>query len=114
VRAPILAAVLFSAACARDPAHPVEVRVEPGAASTRLRLLPTPGWRINARLPPAFEQADGSVVRLSADSVSADSAYYLEPPAATLPGANRKLRGTLRASVCADGEQVCRPYVVQL
>ena len=114
MRAPILAAVLFSAACARDPAHPVELRVEAGATGTRLQLRPMPGWRINALLPPAFEQADGSVVRFSADSVSADSAYYLEPPSATLPGADRKLRGTLRASVCADGEQVCRPYVYQL
>ncbi|MGH7631034.1 MAG: hypothetical protein ACREOF_16950 [Gemmatimonadales bacterium] len=104
---------LFSAGCSTGPGHPVELRVEPGAVSTRIRLVPAPGWRINALLPPAFERAGGSVIRLAAGRVSADSAYYVEPPAATLPGVHRTLRGTIRASICAEGEQVCRPYVAQ-
>ncbi len=110
MRAALLAGLLV-AACARDPADRLELRIERAAEGTRIRLLPASGWRINALLPPAFEQADGSVIRLRSDSVSADSAYYLAPPTATLPGRHGELRGTLRASICAVGEQVCRPYV---
>ncbi len=112
MRRVLVAAALLSA-CARDGAPPVDLRIEPGPTSTRIRLMPAAGWRINAFLPPAFELDDGSVIRLGAERVGADSAYYLEPPAATLPGSHRALRGTLRASVCAVGEQVCRPYVAQ-
>jgi hypothetical protein len=97
--------------CAAQPVDPVELRVEPGSAGTVIRLVPAPGWRINALLPPAFEQPDGSVIRLGASQVSADSAYYLMPPWAPLPDSRSLLRGTIRASVCAAGEQICRPYV---
>lgn len=114
VRAVVAGLALLSAGCAAGPGQPAELRVEPGAVSTRIRLVPAPGWRINALLPPAFERADGSVIRLRADSLSADSAYYVEPPAATLPGVHRTLRGTIRASICAEGERVCRSYVEQL
>jgi hypothetical protein len=111
VRVLILAASLLSLSCGREVAPPVALRVEPGSGGTRLTLTPNPGWRINALLPPAFEQADGSVIRFGSDTLTPDSAYYLAPPTGTLPDKGRPLRGTLRASVCAAGEQVCRPYV---
>lgn len=104
-------AVLVLAACVPPPRPPVELTVERGHGATRLRLAPAPGWRINALLPPAFEESDGSLVRFHAESLSTDSAYFRTAPTATLAGPRRALRGTLRASVCAAGEQVCRPYI---
>ena len=104
-------AALLLLGCAADPGEPVELQVDLDAAGVRLSLVPAPGWRINALLPPAFEPADGGVVRLGAAQLSADSAYYLVPPSAVLPGRRGAVRGTLRASICAVGEQVCRPYV---
>ncbi len=104
-------AVAVLAACAPAPPSPVELTVEHDRGATRLRLVPAPGWRINALLPPAFEESDGALVRFHAESLSPDSAYFRTPPTATLAGPRRALRGTLRASVCAAGEQVCRPYI---
>lgn len=114
MRAPLLFALLVGAACIRETPVPADLLIEPGAGAIGIRLVPRPGWRINALLPPAFEGSDGSIVRLTADSLTADSAYYLVPPAATLPGTHRTPRGTVRASVCAVGEQVCRPYVKEV
>ena len=111
MRVVMAAAALLALACAGDAARPLALRIEPGVHGTRLRLLPAPGWRINAFLPPAFERPDGSVVRFGGAALSADSAYYLVPPSAVLPGVHPKVEGTLRASICAEGEQVCRPYV---
>jgi hypothetical protein len=110
----LIVGVCILAGCAAEPTPPVQLRVEAGSAGSRLVLVPLPGWRINARLPPAFESAEGGVVRFHATEVSADSAYYLVPPAAAVSGGASRLRGTLRASVCAVGEQVCRPYVKRL
>jgi hypothetical protein len=108
---PLIVGVCVLAGCAAEPMQPVQLRVEAGPARSRLVLVPSPGWRINARLPPAFESAASGVVRFHATEVSADSAYYLVPPTAVVPGGASRLRGILRASVCAIGEQVCRPYV---
>lgn len=97
------------AGCVGTPA-PVELRVERTATAIRLRLHPAPGWRINALLPPAFEPVGASPIRFTGPRLTADSAYYAEPPVAILPG-DGPPRGTLRASICAAGEQVCRPFV---
>jgi hypothetical protein len=108
------AALLLLGACLREAADPLEVHLVSEAGRPAIRLVPAPGWRINALLPPALELPDGAVVRLHADHLSADSAYYTAPPTGTLPAGVGVSRGTLRASVCAVGEQVCRPYVRRL
>jgi hypothetical protein len=100
---------LLAAACADSPA-PLELRVEAGTGITRLWLVPAPGWKINALLPPAFEPVGAPPVRFTAARLTPDSAYFAEPPLAVLQGSEPP-RGTLRASICAIGEQVCRPYV---
>ena len=75
-------------------------------AGPPLRLVAAPGVRINARLKPALELYDGTVVRFDSPHVTADSAYYAAPPTAAPPrGAHR---GTLRASICRSGEGICQ------
>ena len=101
------------AACARprpEPTaeRPLVLRVAPAGDSVRLVLLAAPGWKINARLKPVLEAAGGRRLQLDALRLTADSAYFTEPPSVTVPARPGGIRGTLRASVCSAGETVCR------
>jgi hypothetical protein len=87
------------AACQRRP--PL-VALEAGPP---LRLVGAPGVRINARLKPALELDDGTVVRFDSVPLTPDSAYFVAPPTAVVPSGAR--RGTLRVSVCPSGERIC-------
>ncbi len=91
-----------------EPYASLDLKTAPAGAATRLTLIAAPGIRINARLKPAMELDDGSLLRFDSPSLTADSAYFAEPPTALLAGTNRQPRGTLRASVCGVHEQVCR------
>ncbi|MGN6392304.1 MAG: hypothetical protein ACTHM9_08680 [Gemmatimonadales bacterium] len=77
-------------------------------ADTRLTLEAAPHLKINARLAPSLELSNGTVLRFTVGRLTADSAYFAEPPSATLAGRHPAVHGTLRASVCRDDEQVCR------
>ena len=103
------------AACAADrprvpdAARPLVLRTVPAGDSLRLVLDAAPGWRINARVKPVLESADGTLLRFDATGLTPDSAYFAEPPVAVVAArARNPIRGTLRASVCAAGEAVCR------
>jgi hypothetical protein len=75
-------------------------------AGPPLRLVAAPGVQINARLKPAIELDDGTVLRFDSPQLTPDSAYFAGAPTAALPeGAGR---GTLRVSVCSSGEAICR------
>lgn len=76
-------------------------------AGPPLRLVAAPGVRINARLKPALELDDGTVVRFDSPHVTADTAYFTAAPTATWSAGGRR-RGTLRLSVCESGAKVCR------
>jgi hypothetical protein len=93
---------------------PLAVTVEPGDSATRLVLVAARGWKINARIKPALELPSGAIVRFDAARLTPDSAYFAEWPSARVPGRATKVRGTLRASVCAVGEQVCRLITLKL
>lgn len=100
-----LIAVALAATGCREV--PVPVRLEPGPP---LRLEAARGYHINARLEPALELSDGTVLRFSSPRLTPDSAYFAAPPTAAPPeGVER--RGTLRVSVCATGEAFCRLVV---
>src|SRR5207253_7166556 len=99
-RIALLLAVL-GAACGRRP--PI-VTLEAGPP---LRLVAAPGVRINARLKPALELDDGTVVRFDSPHVTADSAYFTAAPTAAPPLTGNR-HGTLRLSVCPAGEKICR------
>lgn len=116
-RAAALALLLApAAACTGRPAAPGPLALATVAAGpdTRLVLTAAPGLKVNARLVPALELADGTVLRFGAARRTADSAYFAEPATALLPGRHNAVHGTLRASVCRDDEQVCRTLTVEL
>ena len=111
---PVLALLPLLAACAheRGPApdadRPLAVRIERAGGVTRLVLIAAPGWKINARLKPVLELPDGARLGFDAPRLTPDSAYFAEPPGALVAEPRAGIRGTLRASVCAAGESVCR------
>jgi hypothetical protein len=54
------------------------------------------------------------VLRFDSPHQTPDSAYFTRPPTSSMAGAHRRAEGTLRASVCAADELVCRSVVLQL
>ncbi len=76
--------------------------------TTHLKLVAAPGVRINARLKPALELADGRVIRFDSPSLSRDSSYFETPPTAELSDLAADIRGTLRASICDEAADFCR------
>jgi hypothetical protein len=111
-----LLALGLAAACSRPPieSSQLQVTTAPSGADTRLTLHATPHLKIDARLVPALELDNGTLLRFHIGLRTADSAYYAEPPSAVLPGRHPQVHGTLRASVCRDDEQVCRAVSVEI
>jgi hypothetical protein len=111
----LLAACAGEAARAPDADRPLALSTAPAGDSLRLALVPAPGWKINARVKPVLEVGDGALLRFDSPRLTPDSAYFAEPPVAMLPArAGRRIRGTLRASVCAADEAVCRVVALEV
>lgn len=110
------ALVLAAAGCAGAPVSDAPLRLETASAGpdTRLTLVPGSHVRLNAGLKPALELADGTVLRFDSPRLTPDSAYFADPPTAILPGRHRRVRGTLRASICESDAPVCRGVVLEL
>lgn len=110
-----LTCLLLLASCQRagSPA-PLHLRSESFGSDTRLTLLAAPGLKLNARLKPALELPDGTVIRFDSPHLTADSAYFAEPPSAIAAGRRAEWKGRLRASVCDAGKTVCRSVVQDL
>lgn len=64
------------------------------------------GVRINARLRPALEFGDGTVITFTGAESISDSGYFAGSPHAAI-GATRARTATLRASVCPAAQRVC-------
>jgi hypothetical protein len=109
-------ALTLLACCASPSPSPdlLRLRATPDGRDTRVTVVAAPGLEINARLAPALELPNGTVVRFVTGRRSADSAYFAEPPSARLPGRHERVHGTLRASVCRDDERVCHTLSLQL
>lgn len=105
--------LLLACSGTRDPGAPIRVNYSPAGDSTRLTLVPSAGSRINARLKPALELPDGTVLRFDSPRLTADSAYFAEPPSALVAGQRKNVRGTIRASICGE-EPACRQFVLEL
>ena len=105
-----------AAACSAAPPAdaPLRLTTAPIGSDTRLTLHAAPHLMVNARVAPALELGDGTVLRFRTGRRTADSAYYAEPPSAVLPGRHERVHGTLRASVCRDDEQICRSVRVEI
>jgi hypothetical protein len=97
--------LVLATACTERLAPPLSVRRERHGDETRLTLLAAPGARINARLLPALERSGGGVLRFHGTPLTADSSYFTEPPTLVVEG---DPSGVIRASVCPEGEAVCR------
>ena len=113
------AAVALLVACGRaepqaTPQRPLVLRTIPAGDSLRLELMAAPGWKINARLKPVLEAAAGGLIRFDSPVLTPDSAYFAAAPVAVVAARAASVRGTLRASVCAVGEAVCRVVVVEV
>jgi hypothetical protein len=109
--------VLLAGGCRSEPEGAAPLRVladAPAAGGTTLTLVAAPGLRINARVKPALELPDGTVLRFDSPHRTADSSYFTQPPTTRFPGATRRPAGTLRASVCAEDELVCRILTLRL
>jgi hypothetical protein len=105
--------VLVLAVAACRPAVPFQLAGEQEHGTvTRLRLVGAPGARINARLKPALELADGTVLRFDSPHVTADSAYFVDAPAVEAPRGGTVHTGIVRASVCSAGEKLCRTFAL--
>ena len=92
---------------------PLQLIAAASGTDTRVTLVAEPGLKVNARIAPALELADGSILRFGAARVTADSAYFVEPPSAVLAGRHERVHGTLRTSVCREDEQVCRSLTLE-
>ncbi|HEX5819466.1 MAG TPA: hypothetical protein VFY20_11330 [Gemmatimonadales bacterium] len=64
--------------------------------------------RVNAGAPPALALDGETVVRFAGTIDPAAPDYFIGPSRVTIPAASRERRGTLHASVCPEGERVCR------
>jgi len=110
----VLALAAGCAAAERGPAPPVRLETTVTGDQTRLTLVPASSIKLNARAKPALELPDGSVLRFDSPRLTPDSAYFAEPPVATLSGRHRRVHGTLRASVCENDAPVCRALVLEI
>lgn len=110
------ALVAWTLACSPPAGPPASLSLATSreGADTRVTLVAAPHLKVNARLAPALELADGTVLRFDAARLTADSAYFAEPATALLSGRRDAVHGTLRASVCRDDEQVCRSVTLEL
>jgi hypothetical protein len=107
-------AVLGLAAGAACRSVPFRFEVEHGTPTSRFRLVAAPGARINARLKPALELADGTVLRFDSPHLTADSAYFADAPTTRGAPPEEAHGGVVRASVCPSKERVCRSYEVSV
>jgi hypothetical protein len=108
--------LLSAVACRGAPTGHPALRVEtaPAGADTRLTLVAAPDLKVSARLKPALELPDGTVLRFDAPALTADSSYFAVPATALLRGRHPHVRGTLRASVCGVTELVCHSLSLRL
>ncbi|MFL5472099.1 MAG: hypothetical protein ACJ8AP_00785 [Gemmatimonadales bacterium] len=110
-----LTGLVWLASCqGAGSSDPLRLGIELVGANTRLTLLAAPGLKLNARLKPALELPDGRVIRFDSPQLTADSAYFADPPTAIAAGRQARWRGKLRASVCDAGERVCRSVSLDL
>ena len=108
-----LAFVLACSAVGDRTVPPLQVSHAVEGDGTRLALVASSGIRINARLKPALELADGTVLRFDSPRLTADSAYFAEPPSTLVRMPWKGVHGTLRASICGE-DAACRPFVLNL
>ena len=69
--------------------------------------------RINARLKPALELDDRGVITFDSPDLTPDSSYFTGAPTAVIGGRTTP-HGLIRASVCPEGQLVCKVVTIGL
>lgn len=105
--------LLLVVGCREEKGSPLlrVAREAAGPGATRLTLIPAPGVRINARLTPALERIDGSILHFAGGRMTPDSSYFIDSPALETAGS---ITGRIRASVCPEHQAVCLPVEVHV
>ena len=98
----------------RDESRPVTVAVVTTPSGFGFQLNASSGVKINARLKPTLELAGGGIIAFHASRLTADSAYFVDPPRADLHGTPRRVAGTLRVSVCHAAASICQTVVIPI
>ncbi|MEP6473706.1 MAG: hypothetical protein ABJC74_08285 [Gemmatimonadota bacterium] len=78
-----------------------------------LSVIADPDFKINARLPPALELPDSTVLRFHSDSITADSAYFTAPPTVSFPGSEAP-HGRLHVGICRKNQEVCNVVTLKI
>lgn len=105
----------FAAAGCHPEHQRLRVEANRSGSGYHLVLLAEPGDRINARLKPALELANGTILRFDSASITADSGYFSAPPTAEIGATEAtELHGVLRAGICPAGLEVCEPIKLDI
>lgn len=104
------ALVVLLAVTACGHAAPFRLEAERGSPVSRFRLIAAPGARLNARLKPALELENGTILRFDSPHVTPDTAYFLDAPTIGAPIGADAHHGIVRASVCPAGGKICRSF----
>lgn len=110
LRTPILALALLVACTPRAIVHLESVAEGSGQ---RLSVVADPDFKINARLPPALDLPDSTILRFRSDSVDADSAYFTAPPTAFFNGGTPP-HGKLHVGICRKNQTVCNVVTLRI
>jgi hypothetical protein len=86
----------------------VRLETEQVADSLVLQVVAVGHARVNAGAPPALALEGEAVVRFAGVIDPAAPDYFIGPSRVAIPAASQERRGTLHASVCPEGERVCR------
>ncbi len=108
---PALSVLILLSACAPKSIVHLESTTQPGGQL--LTVVADPDFKINARLPPALELPDSTVLRFYSDSITADSAYFTAPPKAYFAGGEAP-HGKLHVGICRKNQEVCSVVTIRL
>lgn len=106
--------ILVFVGCGTAAEAPISVESTSLPEGTRVTIVPRDGYRISARVAPAFELSDGTVMLFDAPGRTPQSAYFDSLPRIETPRPADQLHGVVRASVCETANNYCRVVEVEL
>lgn len=110
IRSSLVALALLTACSPRAIVH---LEREAQGGGQLLTVVADPDFKINARLPPALDLADSTVLRFHSDSITPDSAYFTTPPTAFLAG-DAPPHGKLHVGICRKTQSVCNVVTLRI
>jgi hypothetical protein len=105
--------LLATSAAACSPRAIVHLESAGAPGGQLLTVVADPDFKINARLPPALDLPDSTILRFHSDSITPDSAYFTTPPTAFLPG-SAPPHGKLHVGICRKNQTVCNVVTIRI